>query len=145
MSSFNEEKIESELKGNTLRVYWALLNARDGVIGVRELQRQLQFSSPALAAYHLNRLEELGLVKKVSGNYQLERQIKVGILRHFMKFGTFILPRYAFYAVLFTTLLIFLISQLKEVNFYSVFALILAVLGTIILWYETARAWRTKP
>ena len=44
MSFFNEEKIISELKGNTLRVYWALLNSKDGIIGVRELQRKLGLS-----------------------------------------------------------------------------------------------------
>lgn len=66
MSSFDDEKIASELKGNTLRAYWALLNARDGVMGVRALQRQLDFSSPALASYHLNKLEELELVTKLA-------------------------------------------------------------------------------
>ncbi len=43
MNSFDDEMIASQLRGNTLRVYWALLNAEDGVIGVRELQRQLDF------------------------------------------------------------------------------------------------------
>ncbi|MEE8323951.1 MAG: hypothetical protein V3R57_10045 [Candidatus Bathyarchaeia archaeon] len=57
MNSFDDETIASQLRGNTLRVYWALLNAEDGVIGVRELQRQLDFSSHALAAYQLNKLE----------------------------------------------------------------------------------------
>ena len=49
------------------------------------------------------------------------------------------LPSYIFYAVLFTKLLVFFISQLKELNFYSVFGLIFGILGTTILWYETAR------
>jgi len=145
MTLVDDAKITSELKGNTFRVYWVLLNSKDGRIGVRELQRQLRFSSPALASYHLTKLEELGLVMKTKGNYQLKREIKVGILKHFIKVGTFILPRYTFYAVLFTTLLVFLVSQFQEVNFYSTFALILAVLGTIILWYETLLAWKQKP
>ena len=53
-----EEKIESELKGNTLRVYWMLLQSQSAGVGVREVQRQLGFSSPALASYHLNKLAE---------------------------------------------------------------------------------------
>ena len=53
-SSVDAKKIASELKGNTLRCYWAMLNSEKGVIGVRELQRKLGFSSPALATYHLN-------------------------------------------------------------------------------------------
>jgi hypothetical protein len=59
LSSHDEDEIISKLKGNTLRAYWAILSTNEGLIGVRELQRQLGFSSPALAAYHLNKLEEI--------------------------------------------------------------------------------------
>lgn len=145
MSSFNEEKIASELKGNTLRVYWALLNARDGVIGVRELQRQLGFSSPTLSAYHLNKLVDLELVAKEISDYRLVRKVKVGILRQFIKLGTFMLPRYVLYAIMFTMLLVFLITQIKRFSFFSSFALMLGVLSTVISWYETIRAWMLKP
>jgi hypothetical protein len=145
VSSFNEEKIESELKGNTLRVYWALLNARDGVIGVRELQRQLGFSSPTLSAYHLNKLVDLELVAKEISDYRLVRKVKVGILRQFIKLGTFMLPRYVLYAIMFTILLVFLITQIKRFSFFSSFALMLGILSTVISWYETIRAWMLKP
>lgn len=140
-----EEKIESELKGNTLRVYWALLRSSTGTVGVREVQRSLGFSSPALASYHLEKLVELGLVEKSRGNYSLIKVVKVGVLKQFMKIGNLMLPRYVLYAVMFTTLLIFYISQFRQVNFYSVFALIFGVLSTAILWYETLRVWRQKP
>jgi len=145
MSFFDEEKITSELKGNTLRVYWALLNSKDGIIGVRELQRQLGFSSPTLAAYHLNKLVDLELVAKKRGDYNLTREVKVGVLKQFIKLGTFLLPRYIFYATFFSTLLIFFLTQLKEISFYSVFALISEILITVILWYETIRVWMQKP
>ena len=144
-TSFDDEKIVSELKGNTLRAYWALLSSENGIMGVRELQRKLGFSSPALAAYHLKKLEELGLVTEERGDYRVIREVKVGILEQFIKLGTFMLPRYVFYATLFTTLLTFFISQLKELNFYSFFGLTFGILGTLILWYETVRVWRQKP
>ena len=89
---FNDEKIASELKGNTLRVYWALLRSQEGVVGVRELQRSLAFSSPALASYHLNKLEKLGLVEKKRGDYHLIRVVRVGVLKQFMKVGGFMIP-----------------------------------------------------
>ena len=141
----NDEKIESELKGNTLRVYWILLNSQTGTIGVRGVQRALKFSSPALASYHLTKLEELGLAQKTDGEYRLVRDVRVGVLKQFTKFGSFMLPRYTLYAAMFTTLLIFYLTQLRDVNFYSVFALIFGVLSTGILWYETFRVWRQKP
>lgn len=141
----DNDKIESELKGNTLRVYWMLLRSQTGTIGVREVQRTLRFSSPALASYHLAKLEELGLVEKTNGEYHLKKEVRVGVLKQFTKLGTFMLPRYTLYAVMLTTLLLFYLTQLREVNFYSVFALIFALLGTAILWYETLRVWRQKP
>ncbi len=145
MSSFDEEKIASELRGNTLRVYWALLNSSDGIMGVRELQRQLGFSSPALAAYHLNKLVEMKLVARERGDYRLVREVRVGVLKQFVKLGTFLLPRYVLYATMFTTLTAFLLTQLRELTFYSVFALVLGGLGTVIFWYETVRVWRQRP
>jgi len=140
-----EEKISSVLTGNTLRVYWFLLRSSDGVVGARETQRALGFSSPALAVYHLDKLAELGLVEKTDGEYRLVKVVNVGVLKQFVRFGAFMLPRYLLYATMFTTLLIFYLTQFRRVDFYSVFALILALLSTGVTWYETIKAWRQKP
>jgi len=104
---FDEENVASRLKGNTLRVYWYLLKSPQGSVGVRRTQRELGFSSPALAVYHLDKLVELELVEKELGEYRLLRKVDVGILRHFIKLGTFVFPRYMLYAMLFSTLLVF--------------------------------------
>ncbi len=141
----DKEIIASKLKGNTLRVYWHLLQNAQDTLGPREIQRELGFSSPALADYHLNKLVMLGLVEKKIGEYQLVREVDVGILKQFIRLGTFILPRYILYATLFTTLLVFYATQLRTINFYSLYALILGLLATAILWYETVRAWQQKP
>jgi len=141
----SEEDTAGKLKGNTLRTYVALLGSDKGVVGVRELQRKLGFSSPALASYHLRRLEELGLVVEDKGNYRLLKEVKVGILAQFIRLGTIMLPRYVFYATFFSTLLVYYLSQLKELHFYSVFGLLFGVLGTAVFWFETLRIWRQKP
>jgi len=144
-TELDKEHLASNLKGNTLRVYWHLLRSSNGIVKVRETQRALGFSSPALALYHLEKLTDLGLVKKILGEYHLVKVVNIGVLEQFMKVGTFVLPRYALYATLFTTLLLFYLSQLREINFYSVFALLFGILATGILWYETVRIWRQKP
>lgn len=145
-SEIDEKKIESELRGNTLRVYWYLLGHGDeSGVGVRETQRALSFSSPQLAAYHLDKLVELGLVERKRGEYFLAKTVKVGVLKQFMKFGGFLIPRCVFYAATFTTLLILYLSKFEQVNFYSVFALMALVLGAVIFWCETVTAWRQKP
>ena len=143
--NLNEERVASELKGNTLRVYWELLRSSGGVVGVREVQRSLGFSSPALASYHLNKLMELGLVEKIRGDYHMKREVRVGVLKQFLKFGAFMFPRYILYATMFTTLLIFYIFKIQDLNFHSIFGLIFGVLATVILWYETLRVWRQRP
>ena len=145
MKGSDEDKIASVLKGNTLRVYWHVLRSRGEVVGVRDTQRSLGFSSPALAIYHFDKLVELGLVEKVGGEYRLVKAVNVGVLKQFVRLGTFVLPRYFLYATMYTTLLIFFLTQFKQVNFYSVFALVFGLLGTGILWYETARTWRQRP
>ena len=140
-----EKKIESELKGKTLQLYWYMLKSGNSSVGVREVQRALKFSSPRLAAYHLEKLEALGLVENKQGEYFLVREVKVGVLKHFLRFGRFLLPRYVFYAAMFTTFLIYVLVKFEEVSTYSVVALILSVLGSVIFWYETIRTWRQRP
>lgn len=141
----DKENVASQLKGNTLRVYWFLLRSESDTAGVRETQRALKFSSPALAVYHLDKLVDLGLVEKKHGEYRLLRKVDVGILRQFVKLGRLVLPRYVLYAMLFSTFLVFYSTQVRAFNFYSVFALIFGLLGSGITWYETYRIWRQKP
>lgn len=143
--SVDEERISGELKGNTLRVYLYVLKSAGSNVGVREVQRALGFSSPRLAAYYLEKLEELGLVENKLGQYFLVKEVKVGVLRHFLKFGRIWLPRYLFYAAMYTTFLIYIVVRFEEINTYSVFALILSILGSAIFWYETIRMWHQKP
>ena len=141
----SNENIANELKGNTLRVYWYLLRSSKKFVGPRQIQRELGFSSPALAVYHLDKLMDLDLVEKNTGEYHLREVVDVGILKQFMKFGNLIVPRYVTYATMISVLFIFFISQVREINFYSVFALIFGLLGTVIFWYETIRVWRSQP
>jgi hypothetical protein len=135
----------NELKGNTLRVYWYLLSSSNNFVGPRQIQRELNFSSPALAVYHLDKLMELGLVEKKSGEYHVKEVVDVGILKQFMKWGNVIIPRYVTYATMISVLFVFFISQLREINFYSLFALIFGSLSTAIFWFETIKVWRSRP
>ena len=61
-------------------------------VGAREVQRKLNFSSPALATYHLEKLETLGLVKKTPEGYTLLKEVKVGAIAQVVKFGSLLLP-----------------------------------------------------
>lgn len=133
------------MQGNTLRVYWFLLSRHEDSVGARETQRALGFSSPALAVYHLDKLVEMELADKTNGEYRLVKTVNVGVLKQFVRLGSLMVPRYFFYATMFTTLLVFYLTQFRRVDFYSTFALVLAVLAVAVSWFETLRSWRQKP
>jgi len=140
-----KENISTNLKGNTLRVYWFLLECPNNSSGPRQIQRELGFKSPALSAYHLDKLMELGLVNRIRGEYQVTEVVDVGVLKQFTKIGSFMVPRYVTYATTITILFGFFLTQLREITFYSLFALIFGTISTVIFWYETFRVWRSRP
>jgi len=146
-SSHDLSLIESELKGKTLIVYWYLLRQAPTSIGVREVQRALGFSSPSVAAHHLEKLKSLGLVSKSTlGTYQLTQEVKVGVLRSFTKLGRFLIPRYLFYSVFFTTMFItYLLIYPQTLNVHNIVAYVFGISASAIFWYETVRVWRQKP
>jgi predicted DNA-binding transcriptional regulator len=139
--------IESSLKGKTLLVYWYLLQQPTHSVGVREVQRALGFSSPSIAVHHLEKLQDLGLVRKEkTGEYVLEGEVKVGILKFFTRFGRFLVPRYFFYSVFLSTMLItYLALCLSGILFPNVYAIMFGSVASAIFWIETVRLWRAKP
>jgi predicted DNA-binding transcriptional regulator len=141
----SRKNVATELKGNTLRVYWYLVQCPKNLAGPRQIQRELGFKSPALAAYHLDKLLDLGLVEKIRGEYQVTEIVDVGVLKQFMKVGSFMVPRYVTYATMISILFVFFLTQIREITFYSLFALIFGTLSTVIFWYETFRVWRSRP
>ncbi|MGB9684010.1 MAG: helix-turn-helix domain-containing protein [Candidatus Bathyarchaeales archaeon] len=144
---FDKTVLESMLKGKTLIVYWYLLQQPSRSVGVREVQRALNLSSPSIAVHHLEKLEELGLVKKrPTGEYVLEEEVKIGILKFFTRMGRFMVPRYLFYSVLFTTMLttyttLCILGHVGP-NFY---AIMFGLIAALAFWIETIRVWRAKP
>ena len=144
---FDQKLLESTLKGKTLTVYWYMLQQPSRAVGVREVQRALKFSSPSIAVHHLEKLEELGLVRrKPTGEYVLEEEVKIGVLQFFTRMGCFMVPRYLFYSVFFTTTLAAYIALcllgLVWLNFYAV---MFGLFAALAFWIETIRVWRAKP
>ena len=144
---FDLAVLESALKGKTLLIYWYLLQQPTHTVGVRQVQRALGFSSPSIAVHHLGKLEDLGLVrKKGTGEFVLEEEVKVGILRFFTHMGRFLVPRYLFYSVLFSTMLTaYLILCTLSQIIPSFYVVMFGSIASLVFWIETVRLWRTKP
>ena len=147
LSSEDETRLEYELRGKAWRVYWFLLkNGRP--VSVREVQRALHYSSPSVAQHHLEQLRNLGLVEKqnVGGDYALVGEVKIGVLRHFVKLGRLLFPRYFFYAIFSTTFyLAYLIVLVQSWTRENIFIAIFGAVVSIIFWYEAVRFWRLRP
>jgi len=129
------------LTGNTAQVYRYAIKQRKP-IGVREVQRALKLSSPTLAAYHLDKLEEAGLLKQTSDGYIVEKFV----LENFVRLRQLLLPKYLFYFAVFATAVIFQIvlfrpSQLTREYLFSTSMLIVA---TAYFAYETATTFLKK-
>lgn len=138
--------VNAELKGNTLRVYLYALKKRK--VGVREVQRALLMSNPSLAQYHLNKLKELGLVSEGNGEYEVAGEVKVDVLRDFLRLGTLIIPRFIFYAVVFTILAVYLTYEAAP--YFGIlpvagWSCLLLFAAAAAFWYEAARAWISAP
>lgn len=140
------EVIDRLLKGRTMSVY-ALLLSR-GEMGVREVQRELGFSSPSLALHHLTKLTELDLVKKdADGVYNVTKTVRVGSLSLFIKLGTVLLPRFVFLGTLLTSMLVvylfFFLSWPPTGG--DLMFLSMSIIAIVLVFYESQRIWVLKP
>jgi predicted DNA-binding transcriptional regulator len=147
VNSDDETKLEYTLRGKDWTVYWLLLkNGRP--MSVREVQRALRFSSPSVAQHHLEQLHDLGLVQKqdIGGHYSLTGEVKIGVLRHFVKLGKLLFPRYFFYAVFCTTFYIaYILLLMQGFTRENLFILLFGAIVSAIFWYEAIRVWSLRP
>ncbi|MGQ9640966.1 MAG: ArsR family transcriptional regulator [Candidatus Bathycorpusculaceae bacterium] len=146
-SEEGEESLDYALRGKAWKVYWLLLKT-GRPMSVREVQKALRFSSPSVAQHHLEQLRELGLVQKqdVGSHYFLINEVKIGVLRHFVKLGRVMFPRYFFYAMFSTTFyVIYLLLLMQNFTRENLFIITFGAIVSAIFWYEALRTWSLKP
>jgi DNA-binding Lrp family transcriptional regulator len=129
------------LRGLTLKVYRFILK-NDRPVGIREVQRGLNLSSPTLALYHINKLEEAGFIKKELNGYVADRIV----LRNLIRLRRVLIPRNLFYTVFFVTSLIFLVVFLRPpiLTREYIFALGVISVAAATSIYETIKALSEK-
>jgi DNA-binding transcriptional ArsR family regulator len=141
-----DEELAELIKGKTLSVYWYMLRHPEPLTA-REIQRGAKLSSPSLSMHHLERLRQFGLVEKnVHGQYSVTHDVRIGILNQFMGKGRLMVPRFLFYATLFSSLTAALTTlAFWYADWYSTILLVLLILACIILWFEALKIWREQP
>ena len=147
LNTEGEANLEYALRGKAWKVYWFLLK-NGNPVSVREVQRALHFSSPSVANHHLEQLRELGLVEKqeIGGHYVLVSNVKIGVLRHYVKLGRLLFPRYFFYAVFSTIFYVaYLALFLQDFSRENLFIISFGAIVSAIFWYEAYRVWSMRP
>ncbi len=133
-----------ELNATTWRVLIGMLSAR-GPIGVGELTRKLQLSSPGQCAYHLNKLMEKNIIERSEmGEYTIRPDADLDFLDNFLFIRNKVVPRTILYATFMTSLLIiYIIAVPFEYGIHNVFALLFGIAGMGFLWAEVYRIWNS--
>lgn len=143
-STYNREEVVKRLNGRTLMVYFVLLNK--GQIGVRELQRHLELSSPSVARYHLEKLTELFLVENRNGTYFLVKKADLPVLTSWILIGAYLLPKVLFAAVFFTILFLgYLVFAFSFWNKDSAFVIVFGCLILAYTWLDVVLQLKNKP
>lgn len=137
----DKEDVDIGLKKSEIAVYWVVFEK--GPLGPREVQRFTNFTSPSKALYHLEKLKDMGILKKNSfGKYYVVKRVNSGILRFYLPVRNRLIPRALIYAVLVTLLNVILL-----LIFHGNVSLIFftpSLLAVIIFWYETFDLWKMK-
>ena len=124
------------LRGLALKIYRFILK-NDKPVGIREVQRALNLSSPTLALYHMNKLEEAGLIKKEANGYVADRIVLENVIR----LRRILIPRTLFYMIFLITSLVMLAVVLRPptISREYIFSLAVISIAAATSVYETIK------
>jgi hypothetical protein len=123
--------------GTTRRVYLYILSSRDPV-GVRDVWRGLNLSSPSLAQYHINKLLELKLIDiDQFGKVHASSQTKLDVLQNFLFLRGKVVPRLVIFGFISIGLLIvYILLWPLSGDFRDLIVVAFSLFSASILFYE---------
>ncbi len=126
---------DAELQGITLAVYWYVVKEGKPV-GPREVVKGAHLSSPSVAYRHLQKLEELNLLRKNEyGEYLVNRKVNT---RGFVWVGRILVSKMLLYALAFLgallveTVVLAWHFEVETYEFKVFFALLMSVTGVAL-------------
>jgi hypothetical protein len=151
ITKINPELANNLLQGKTLQVYWYIFTHNQA--GIREIQKALNFTSSGTVSYQVTKLLNAGIIIKdeSEGKYMINKEIKIGVLKFFIRIGNRMFPRIALYLIVYILgftvfLLLVAISGYGFVwNPLNLFLLLLLIIGIIIFVVESFRIWKLNP
>ncbi|MGA2200162.1 MAG: hypothetical protein ABSG45_09520 [Nitrososphaerales archaeon] len=132
----SDERADYVLKGTTLRVYRCLYRAGTPM-GIHDVQRALNLSSPSVAEYHIKKLVRAGLAKAEANGYTVDKVVFENVIR----IRRTVIPLQTTFVAFFASALVVLLTILRPASITStfVFSLIVCVAALAILLYETLK------
>ena len=131
---------KTKLSDNALRIYVYMITNKKRVVGPREIQRAMGFSSPSSATFHLRKLVELGLIHEDRGEYYVDTIKRVGILTNFFIIGRVLVPKdLVYFVVVFSFTLVDMLYFLTPIDFVKALALFPMVFATVIFFLNAIR------
>jgi len=96
---------QKKITGTTWDVYLSVLTSGEPV-GVRDVWRSLNLSSPSLAQYHINKLLDMKLIETTAeGKYKASEEEQLYALRSFIRLRGRLVPRLVLYGAVVTGIL----------------------------------------
>jgi hypothetical protein len=129
--------------GKTLDVYLCILTSESSM-GVREIWRALDFSSPSLAQYHVNKLQDLKLIETdFDGKYRINDQESIEALRSFLLLRGMLIPRLTVYSALILGLLVSYVMHWPwRGDFRDLVALFIGLFSAGAFLFEAIKQYR---
>ncbi len=129
------------MNSTTQRVY-RFLYKQGRPVGVHEVQKGLELSSPSVAHYHIKKLVEQGLAREESGGYVVDKVLfenMIRIRRSIIPFET------TYFALFLSTFVIMLtVFRSQMITPVYLFSLLVNAAAVGIFGHETAKTLRQK-
>ena len=109
-------------------------------MGVHEVQRELELSSPSVAHYHIKKLVEQGLAREEAGGYVVDKLFFENMIR----IRRSVIPLQTTYLVLFASTFFILLTVFRSQSLTPVyfFALFVNAAAICVFAYETVKSFR---
>jgi predicted DNA-binding transcriptional regulator len=127
------------LSGTTYRVYKFIFKASKPV-GIYDIQRGLNLSSPSVAQYHTKKLLQLGLIREEPEGYVVDKNVFENVVR----IRRTAIPLQVAYVGFFAVLLGSLLTVLRPQTITSIYfvALVSSVVALVIFVQQTIHTLR---
>lgn len=92
-----------------------------------------------MATYHLSKLEDMGLLKKESSGYMVNKFL----LEYSVKVSRFLIPRFLFYAIFSFAVLMIELTLMRPAMLTReyIFSVVATSIFFVVFSYETAKTW----